>query len=115
MIIKTLLSFLFDRLSYNNGVWAVSEPEVTPPYISPVHNDSDARRGVISHRGTASQITDGHHGTTDGIIPIHTGKIVVMYGVLGRSKKGNYVEFHWLEIFRVRGAVIKNVRRSPIG
>ena len=32
-----------------------------------------------------------------------------------RSKKGNYVEFHWLEICRVRGAVIKNVRRPPIG
>ena len=31
------------------------------------------------------------------------------------SKKGNYVEFHWLEICRVSGAVIKNVRRPPIG
>ena len=32
-----------------------------------------------------------------------------------RSKKGNYVYFHWLEIYRVRGAVINNVRRPPIG
>ena len=32
-----------------------------------------------------------------------------------RSKEGNYVDFHWLESCRVRGAVIKNVKRSPIG
>ena len=30
------------------------------------------------------------------------------------SKKGSYVDFHWLEICLVRGAVILNVRRSLI-
>ena len=36
-------------------------------------------------------------------------------GAIKGSKKGNYVEFHWLEICRVRGVVIKNVRRPPVG
>ena len=35
--------------------------------------------------------------------------------LIGQRKVTHYVDFHWLEICRVRGAVIKNVRRPLIG